>query len=108
MESHKLDLMAEVAELRMRLQTAENEKVDYRERYENAQHQVLDLHEKLIARDREITELKTFVTSQNNKPNHMVNGNGYYNHHDQGEVMILHDLRSFHVYYVWCKQESYM
>jgi len=37
MESHKLDLMAEVAELRLRLQTAESEKSEYKDRYEGLQ-----------------------------------------------------------------------
>ena len=37
MESHKLDLMAEVAELRLRLQTVENERSEYKDRYEGLQ-----------------------------------------------------------------------
>lgn len=37
MESHKLDLMAEVAELRLRLQTVENERTEYKDRYEGLQ-----------------------------------------------------------------------
>lgn len=37
MESHKLDLMAEVAELRLRLQTVDNERTDYKDRYEGLQ-----------------------------------------------------------------------
>lgn len=37
MESDKLDLMSDVAELRLRLQAVENEKSEYREKYESLQ-----------------------------------------------------------------------
>lgn len=41
MESHKLDLMSEVADLRLRLQAVETEKTEYRERYEGLQVSVI-------------------------------------------------------------------
>ena len=37
MESHKLELMTEVTELRMRLQRSESERSEYRDRYEGLQ-----------------------------------------------------------------------
>ena len=37
MESHKLDLMAEVAELRLRLQTTETERLQFKDKYERLQ-----------------------------------------------------------------------
>lgn len=37
MEAHKLDLMTEVADLRVRLQTAELDRNGYKERYERLQ-----------------------------------------------------------------------
>ncbi|XP_067935750.1 liprin-beta-2-like isoform X2 [Watersipora subatra] len=81
MESHKLDLMAEVAELRLRLQTTDGERIQYKDRYEGLQNQIQELHEKLLQREREISELRTQLNR--NGYQHMNGGS----HHPSADAL---------------------
>ncbi|XP_064634514.1 liprin-beta-1-like isoform X5 [Lineus longissimus] len=58
LETHKLDLMADISSLKIRLTSAEKEGRDQQEKLHHAQRHIDDLTTKLTKRDSEITELK--------------------------------------------------
>ncbi|GFR70341.1 liprin-beta-1 [Elysia marginata] len=58
LEHHKLDLMAEVSHLKMRLAAAEKDRRDADDRFRALQRQVTDLESKLVMKDAENSELR--------------------------------------------------
>lgn len=58
LETHKLDLMAEISSLKIRLATAENERRELEERLKNFQHHVTDLEARLALKDAEAADLR--------------------------------------------------
>ncbi|KAJ8299004.1 hypothetical protein KUTeg_023064 [Tegillarca granosa] len=58
LETHKLDLMAEISSLKIKLASAEKDRRDLDDRLRMAQRQISELESKLAVRDAEISELR--------------------------------------------------
>ncbi|XP_045176119.1 liprin-beta-1-like isoform X3 [Mercenaria mercenaria] len=58
LETHKLDLMAEISSLKIRLATAENERRELEERLKQSQRQITDLEARLALKDAETADLR--------------------------------------------------
>ncbi|XP_052799700.1 liprin-beta-2-like isoform X6 [Mya arenaria] len=58
LETHKLDLMAEISSLKIRLATAENERRELEERLRQSQRHITDLEARLALKDAETADLR--------------------------------------------------
>ncbi|XP_052270288.1 liprin-beta-1-like isoform X2 [Dreissena polymorpha] len=58
LETHKLDLMAEISSLKIRLATAENERREMEERLRQSQRHITELEARLALKDAETAELR--------------------------------------------------
>ncbi|XP_060560865.1 liprin-beta-1-like isoform X3 [Ruditapes philippinarum] len=58
LETHKLDLMAEISSLKIRLATAENERRELEERLKQSQRQITDFEARLALKDAETADLR--------------------------------------------------
>ncbi|XP_064603537.1 liprin-beta-1-like isoform X2 [Liolophura sinensis] len=58
LETHKLDLMAEISTLKIKLATSEKDRRILEDKYQSAQYHISDLEMKLKLKDAEIAELK--------------------------------------------------
>lgn len=58
LETHKLDLMAEISSLKIRLATAENERRELEERLKQSQRHITDLEARLALKDAETADLR--------------------------------------------------
>ncbi|KAK3104207.1 hypothetical protein FSP39_025312, partial [Pinctada imbricata] len=74
LETHKLDLMAEISSLKIKLASADKDRRDLDDRLRIAQRQIKELESRLAVRDAEITELRqrlvrngTVVTPDSNE-----------------------------------------
>ncbi|XP_013409086.1 liprin-beta-1 isoform X4 [Lingula anatina] len=79
LETHKLDLMAEISALKLRLATAEKQRTEWEAKFTIAQRQIQELQELLRGKDADIADLKTKLSKNGTISSYnSLDSTGYY------------------------------